>query len=55
MKNKEVIEMLDKIKELIKYEQEEFVIEYIERKKIELKGTENLTEEYIEDLVKELK
>lgn len=55
MKNKEIESTLQNIKELIEIEEYNKAIEYIDRKLIEISTDKDLSSEYIDDLVKELK
>ena len=56
MKSKEVVEILQNIKELINQDvRYEKIIDFIDRKKIEIIAEEDITSDYIEDLVNELK
>lgn len=56
MKSKEVVEILQNIKELINQDAGyEKIIDFIDRKKIEIIAEEDITSDYIEDLVNELK
>lgn len=56
MKSKEVVEILQNIKELINQDVGyEKIIDFIDRKKIEIIAEEDITNDYIENLVNELK
>ena len=56
MKSKEVVKILQNIKELINQDVGyEKIIDFINRKKIEIIAEEDITNDYIEDLVNELK
>lgn len=55
MKNKSVIETLDKIKAMIKKEQYEDTLNYIESSKLRILFEEDKEQDYIDEVVNSLK
>lgn len=55
MSNKEVVDILNNIKEMIEKEEYEKALTYITKQKVSLVVSENKESEYIDELVKELK
>ena len=52
MKNSDVLNLLNDIKNYVKDKEYEEIIEYIEKKEIEVKDTKDIAEEYIDQLMK---
>ena len=55
MKTNEIIKILENISKLIETEQSEQATEFIYKKILEIKSKENTVEDYIDDLVGNLK
>ncbi len=55
MNSKDIVNMLDNIKELLNNKEYEEIMRYIETAKINIMATENALEDYIEDVVSALK
>lgn len=55
MKNNEVVDILNNIKEMIEKEEYEKARAYITKQKVSLAVSENKESEYIDELVKELR
>lgn len=55
MKNSDVLNLLNDIKNYVKDKEYEEIIEYIEKKEIEVKDTKDIAEEYIDQLMNNLK
>jgi hypothetical protein len=55
MKNENIIDMLNNIEEYINREEYEQAINYIQRKKAEIKTDNDPSSRYIDELIKDLK
>lgn len=55
MKNTDIVDMLDNIETLLSREEYQQAIDYIQRKKTEIKPDIDLSSQYIDELMKDMK